>query len=154
MRSPFLGLSPAVDNTGQPVTLSFGPIDVLAELEPSESTHDHVLAELGYMVFDQPADRLLWILDERLFEQDHLLRIGLLVAILFDAGREYIGRNLVNRHEPRIGRRNLHGDVMCQGHEIGRPGYEVSLAIDLDHDSNPAVSVNVGLDKSLRRHAV
>src|SRR5262245_91843 len=112
-----------------------------AELEARVAPHHDVLAELADRLVDQTLDRLARIADIRLLEQRGLVR------------GQVVGDVLLGPDVLRVGRGDLHRDLVRQLLEVVAPGHEVGLAVHLDDDADPPAGVDVRVHHALRRVA-
>ena len=129
----------------------------------SESPEDDIFPNLRDFRRDQFFDRLIWILDEALFEQAdgavkfvqfsfddfhrYILRLafhllGIDRAFGFNRGRG----DLIATDVERLGSGDMERDVLHEGTKAFVFGHEISLAIDLDENADLALKVNVGGD--------
>ena len=129
----------------------------------SESPEDDIFPNLRDFRRDQFFDRLIWILDEALFEQadgavkfvqfsfddfhHNILRLafhllGIDRAFGFNRGRGH----LIAADVEWLGSGDVKGDVFDESTEAFVFGHEIGLAIDLDENADLALKVNVGGD--------
>ena len=73
-------------------------------------------------------------------------------AISFSFSRIAAG-NVFPAQIARVGRRDVHGDVVHQFLEIVGPRHEIGFAVDFHHHAQLPAGVNVGSDQSLARGA-
>src|SRR5215217_1405593 len=139
-----------------------------------EAPHHYVLSDLLDGLLQEVADGPVRVLDEGLREQGPL-RDPLLHATLDDPARNLLGlahlgyllfyyplllldllcRDVLRRdgQRLRLRRGHLQRDVVRELPELGRPGHEIGLAVDLDEHPDPPVEVDVGVDEPLGRLA-
>src|ERR1700722_3792616 len=141
---------------------------LLAHLEPSEPSHGDLLAHLGREFVHQIGNRLLGIAHPLLVQQgdvlverldlaghdlvDQVLGLPALAHLLLEDAAlalDTVGRDAVLVHAHRVGRGDMLGDLLDQGLELGVPGDEIGLAVDLDEDADLAVVMDIGADNTL-----
>src|SRR6266436_5740816 len=142
-----------------------------AYFEASESGYADVFAQLGYLRLNELIDGQRVLFDEGLLvETDlliefahaalddfvgHLLRFALGddagaldILLPFDRRRS----DVLFAHELRIGRGDVHRQIVHQLLEVVGAGHEVGFAVDLHHHAELAAMVDISPDESLLCH--
>src|SRR5712692_3641243 len=141
-----------------------------------ETANRNFLAGLCDFLGDQLADGFLFFLDERLIQKhglfielveaafndlvDHVVRFVPVLRIVFGLlARDLAlfvqdgGRNLFARNITRLGRGDVHRDVLNQLVKLFAPCDEIRLAVYFDQHADLAAHVNVRADDAFSRHA-
>src|SRR5579883_2581203 len=134
--------------------------EVFADLVAGEAAYGNIFAELGDFAGHQFSHRHFVILDEALIEE-----AGLFVKLaelafddLFDDLRRlaavlHLGAEdlllLLAAQIARRGGRDVHGQIVQEGLELGRARHEVGFTGELDEDADLAAGVDVSADGAL-----
>src|SRR5262245_19957542 len=144
----------------------------IADLETRETANRDVLAQLADLAGNQLMHGDARLLDERLIEQAYLFvelrhlpfhdllhnrrrlpRRGRLGAVDFLLALMGVRRDVFLADELRIGRRNVHGDILDQVLEVVGAGHEVALAIDFHEHADLPAGMNVAGNRAFAGHA-
>src|SRR5579883_938576 len=140
----------------------------IPDLEADKAGHRDILAELGDLGFHELLDGERGFLDERLLQQTNFLvelgqtalhdAVENLVRLPFVAGavaRDFLflledfGRHFFAAQIARIGRGDVHRDIVHQLFEIIGARDEVGFAVDLNHHAELAAGMDVAADETL-----